>query len=371
MKIKSFIIGSVTVVSLGALMGITLANNKREIESLKEVKTSEDRIAVSVAPVQLRETSTQFELVGKAEAEKEVVVASKSAGEIVSITFKMGDFVSKGAVLAQVDDTYKRLAYENAQINYRKFEEDYEKFQVLRKGEAVSENQLRDMRIGFENAAIQLENAKKQWEDAKIVAPFSGVITSKNTELGAYVNPGTPIVGIADVSSLKVRLAVSEANVYQLRVGREVTVSAGVYPGVTYRGTITGISPQGSSAHTFPVEITIANSDRYPLKAGTYVNASVSMGNTGTALMIPRDAIVSSVKDPSVYVVRGETVELVKITTGSDYSSYLEVIAGVGEGDRVVTNGQINLTDNAKITIIGNQSEEPSFRQANQLASNF
>jgi len=172
-------------------------------------------------------------------------------------------------------------------------------------------------------------------------------------------------VGIADVSNLKVRLAVSEANVYQLRAGKEVIVSANVYPGVTYKGIITSISPQGSGAHTFPVEITIANNDKYPLKAGTYVNASVSLGNSGTALMIPRDAIVSSVKDPSVYIVRGETVELVKITTGSDYNSYLEVVAGINAGDRVVTNGQINLMDGAKITIIGEQAKE------NQLASNF
>ena len=368
MKIKSFIISSVVLVSVVAVMGVTLASNKREIESLKEVKTSDDRVAVSVACVQLRQTGNQLELVGKAEADKEVVVASKSAGEIVLVNFKMGDYVHKGAVLAKVDDAYKRLAYENAQINYRKFEEDYEKFQVLRKGDAVSENQLRDMRIGYENAAIQLENAKKQWDDAKIVAPFSGFITSKNTELGAYVNPGTPIVGIADVSNLKVRLSVSEADVYQLRAGREVMVSAGVYPGVTYQGIITSISPQGSGAHTFPVEITITNSEKNPLKAGTYVNASFQMGHSSETLMIPRDAIVSSVKDPSVYVVRGETVELVKITTGSDYSSYIEVIAGLVAGDHVVTNGQINLMNGTKVSIIGNQDNDYS---NNQLASNF
>jgi len=321
-------------------------------------------VAVSVVSAQLREPANQLELVGKTEAEKMVVVASKSAGEIVRVNFKMGDFVSKGTVLAQVDDAYRRLALENAQLNYDKFKDDYERFQTLRKGDAVSENQLRDMRIGFENVTIQLENARKQWEDAKIVAPFSGVVTSKNTELGAYVNPGTPIVGIADISSLKVRLAVSEANVYQLRQGMEVVVSASVYPGVTYRGTITSISPQGSGAHTYPMEITIANSNnKHPLKAGTYVSVTVSTGNTGTALMIPRDAIVSSVKDPSVYVVRGETVELVRITTGSDYNSYLEVIAGISAGELVVTNGQINLTDGAKINIIGGH--------ANQLASNF
>jgi len=367
---KKFVISSIAVLLVG-LMSLALANNKSEIESRKEVKTSENRVAVSVASAQLFETSNQLELVGMAEPEREVVVASKSAGEIIRINCKVGDMVSKGTVLAQVDDTYKRLAFENSQLTYNKFKDDYERYQVLRKGDAVSENQLRDIRIGFENAAIQLENAKKQWDDAKIVAPFSGVITSKNTELGAYVNPGTPIVGIADVSSLKVRLAVSEANAYQLQAGREVTVTASVYPGVKYRGIITSISPQGSVAHTFPVEITIASCNKNPLKAGTYVNANVNMGNPGMTLMIPRDAIVSSVKDPSVYVVRGETVELMKITTGNDYNSFLEVIAGISEGDQVVTNGQINLTDGARITIIGNQSIEMSYNQENQLAKFF
>jgi RND family efflux transporter MFP subunit len=302
-----------------------------------------------------------------AEPDRGVVLASKSAGEIVRVNFKMGDIVRTGAVLAQVDDTYKRLAYENAQLTYNKLKDDYARFQVLRQGEAVSENQLRDIRIGFENATIQLENAKKQLEDAQIVAPFSGVITSKNTELGAYVNPGTPIAGIADISRLKVRLAVSEGNVYQLREGREVAVSTSIYPGVNYRGIITGISPQGSGSHTFPVEITIANSDKHPLKAGTYVNVRVDMGKTGTALMIPRDAIVSSVKDPSVYVVRDETAELVKITAGSDYNSYLEVTSGVSEGDLVVINGQINLMDGSKVTIIQNRAEN---ELSNKLASN-
>ena len=350
MKRKSVIISTVAIVLFSA-MAWTLANNKKEIDSKKEVKITDNKIAVSVAAAHKRETSGKLELVGMTEADKDVIIASKSAGEIVHTNFKLGDYVSKGSVLAKVDDTYKRLAFENAQLNYNKFKDDHERFQVLRKADAVSENQLRDIKLGLENAAIQLESAKKQWDDTKIIAPFSGVITSKNTETGSYVNVGTPIAGIADVSHLKVLLAVSESNVYQLRKGQEVNISSDVYPDVTYKGSITSISPQGSGAHTFPVEILIANSDKNPLKAGTYVNAYMEIGQKGETLMIPRDAIVSSVKDPSVYVVKGETVELVKINTGNDYNSYLEVISGISEGDEVVVNGQINLTNGAKVVL--------------------
>jgi len=96
----------------------------------------------------------------------------------------------------------------------------------------------------------------------------------------------------------------------------------------------------------------IANSGKNKLKAGTYVNVSVNMGKSGKALMIPRDAIVSSVKDPSVYIIEGQIAKLVKITTGRNFNSNLEVVAGLKESDKVVTNGQINLTDGAKVSVI-------------------
>lgn len=351
MKRKSIVISIVVVVLLCAMVW-TLVNNKKEINSQMVVKTTEGRIAVSVESAQIRETSNHMELVGVTKPEREVVVASETSGKIVQINFKLGDSVNKGTVLAKVDDTYKRLSFETSQVNYDKAKADYERYQVLRQGDAVSEEQMRNLKITLENASIQLENTKKQLDDTKIVAPFSGVITSKNTELGAYVNAGTSIAGIADIVRLKIVLAVSESNVYQLSKGQEVRISTDVYPGVNYIGKISSISPQGSSAHTFPVEISITNDSKNSLKAGTYVNASVDMGESGKALMIPRDAIVSSIKDPSVYVVKNESVHLVKINAGLRYNSYLEVTSGISEGDQVVTNGQINLTDGAKISII-------------------
>ncbi len=353
MKKQTIIISTVVVVILGAMV-FKLMANKKEIDSRKEVKISNTKIGVTVSSAAMRDINNNLEFVGTADADKSVIVGSDVAGKVVQINFKLGDYVNKGTVLAKVDDTYKRLAYENAQINYNKFKEDLARYENLRKGDAVSETQLRDMRVGFENAQIQLENAKKQYDDTRIVAPFSGVITSKNTELGAYLNVGNAVAGMADIAQLKVTLQVSENNVYELRKGQAVSVRADVYPDEVFNGTISNISPQGSNAHTYPVEIMITNSVKNPLKAGTYVKVNVNIGKTGKALMIPRDAIVSSVKDPSVYLVKGETVKLTRINTGHDYGAYLEVMSGLTEGDLVVTNGQINLTDGASVSVIKN-----------------
>ena len=351
MKKKTTIAVLTAVVLLG-IMTMTLASNKKEINKRKEVKTTETNIAVTVASAEMRVTNMDLDLVGTTQAAREVNIASESSGKIVVVNFRMGDYVTQGNVLAIIDDTYKRLAYENAKLNYNKCKDDISRYQALREGDAVSDTQLRDIKLAYENADIQLENAKKQWDDTKIIAPFSGYITSQNTELGAYVNAGTMIAGIADISQLKVVFDVSETNAYELQRGQTVIVTTDVHPEASYKGTISNISPKASSSHTYPVEIMIANNGKDKLKAGTYVKVNVNMSNKEKVLMIPRDAIVSSLKDPSVYLVKNNIAQLMKIGVGRNFDSFIEVVSGLNEGDQVVTNGQINLTGNSKVSVI-------------------
>jgi membrane fusion protein, multidrug efflux system len=350
MNRKSIFIISAVVILLGIITW-TLASNKSVIDSRKKISTIEPIVTVTVASAELKETNGTMELVGTTQAAKEVNVSSESIGKIVQVNFKMGDYVSKGSILAQIDDTYKRLAYETAKLNYDKCKEDISRYQALRKGDAISETQLRDIQLIFDNARIQLENAKKQWDDTKIVAPFSGYITSQSTELGAYLSAGTVIAGIADISELKVVFDVSESNAYQLQQGQKVSVTTNVHPDARYTGTISNISQKASASHTYPVEILIANNGDLKLKAGTYVNVKVNVVQNTKTLMIPRDAIVSSVKDPSVYVVKGNIAQLIKIGIGQNYDSFVEVVTGLNAGDQVVTNGQINLTDKTKVSV--------------------
>ena len=349
---KKTIIASTSVVVLLGLMSWTLASNKNVIDSRKETKAALSDVAVTVASAEMQDTNGNLELVGTAQASKEVNVATESAGKIIQVNFKMGDYVSKGKVLAKIEDTYKRLAYESAKLNYNKCKEDLNRYEALRKGDAISDTQLRDIRLAYESGAIQLENAKKQWDDTKIVAPFSGYITSLNTELGAYLNTGAAIASMVDISVLKVVLDVSESTAYELKQGQGVKITSDVQPDKAFSGQISNIGQKASASHTYPMEIMIPNNGKDKLKAGTYVNVSVNMGKSGKALMIPRDAIVSSVKDPSVYVVNNNKVKLVKISTGRSFNSNLEVVAGLSKGDKVVTNGQINLTDGAKVSAI-------------------
>ena len=250
-------------------------------------------------------------------------------------------------------DTYTRFALENAGINHNKYKEDIRRYETLRADDAVSETQLRDVKVAYESSKVQLEQVGRQLEDACIRAPFGGYITAKDIELGKFVNVSAPIASIADISELKVMLSVTEANVYLLQKGQQVTIITQIYPGVTFTGRIAHISPQGDNAHSYPVEIILPNSTQHPLKSGTYVNVSIDMGKMQPILCVPRDAIVSSVKDPAVYRIENNIAKLVKITTGKDYENMIEVLQGLQEGDQVVVNGQINLMDGAEVMVVG------------------
>lgn len=349
---KKIVITTVVILLLGGLMAWQLMANKQEIDSKKEVKINNQTISVTVADVEKKSIGSSINLTGTTEANQVVKVASKTTGEIVRVNFKLGDYVTKGTVLASVDDTYCKLTLENAKINYEKYKEDVQRYQILREGDAVSETQLRDMKIAFENAKIQLEQAQKQLDDTHMRAPFSGYITSKDVEPGKFVSVSTPIAEIADISELKVVLSVSESNVYNLQKGQQISVNTQIYPGTSFTGKIVHISPKGDNSHSYPIEISLTNSKEHPLKAGTYVEVSIEMDKSQPALYIPRESIISSIKDPSVYRINNDMVELVKLTTGKSYDSYLEVTSGLNEGDKIVTAGQINLMDGAKVAVV-------------------
>jgi RND family efflux transporter MFP subunit len=197
-----------------------------------------------------------------------------------------------------------------------------------------------------------LEQAEKELVNATIKSPISGVITKKHIEQSEYVNIGSPIVTIVDISKLKIKLNVSEANVYQLKSGDKAIITTDVYHGVTFEGNISFISSQGDDSHNYPVEIVISNNPKYPLKSGTFANVMIKLPVAGEALYIPRESLLGSITDAEVYVAENDKAIRKKIIVGNGNDKYIKVLSGLIEGENVIVNGQINLSENKAIKII-------------------
>jgi RND family efflux transporter MFP subunit len=344
----------VAILAVIALVGFRLMNNKKQIDSKKQMPdTTGVQVSVNVAPVQSRVSERNLTLVGTVIANKVIDVKTEVQGTLTNLNFELGDQVRQGQVLARVDAKVKSLAVSTAEQTLANAKQNVERYTNLFKGGAATESQLQQYQLTYDNARNQLEQARKELSNTSVLAPISGIITQKPVETGAFVNMGASIGTVVDVSKLKVQLNVAERDVYALKPGDPVNLTTSVYPGVTFQGKITFISPRGDEAHNYPVEIQLVNQAKNPLKAGTYVDVAFNRKSQAPTLQIPREALVGSIKEAQVYVVAADNVvKLRKITVGADNGAWLEVQEGLKEGEKVVTTGQINLTDNTRVAVI-------------------
>ena len=339
------------VFTLLALIIFRLSTNYKKVNASKDVSTDLAYVSVNVSPVLKMSINDSLHLTGYMEAYSEIDIPAEAQGTIISLNAALGQEKSKGSIIATIDDKLKELAVQTATISVAKLKKDLERYNNLYKGGTATEQQLNDAQNLYDNAEIQLDQAEKQLSDATIKSPISGVITKKQVEEGEYINIGSPVVTIVDISRLRIKLNVSEANVYQLKLNDKATNTTDVYPGVTFEGNISFISSQGDDSHNYPVEIVIPNNLKHPLKSGTFANVLINLPVAAEALYIPRESLLGSITEASVYVAENKKAILKKIIVGKGNDKYIKVISGLKEGEEVIVNGQINLSENKAIKI--------------------
>lgn len=351
MKKTIFILVALVLVSL---IVIRLMSNHEKIKAKKEVKTDLNYVNVTVTKVQTINMDQHLSLVGNLTAFAEIQVSSEIQGTVTSVKTVLGQHVSKNTVLATIDDRIKKLNVTTSQINLDKKQKDFERYKNLYSGGTATEQEQDEARVAYQSAVIELQQAEKELSDATIVSPSSGIITEKHIEKGTYVSIGSPIITMVDISKLKVKLNVSENNIYQLNINDKAKITTSVYPGVTFEGNISFISPKGDDSHNYQVEIVISNSSKHPLKAGTFVKVQISLPVKGNRLCIPREALQGSISEAKVYVAKNNKAVLQSIEIGNGNNDFLEVISGLQESEEVITSGFVNLKEGKPIKVTAN-----------------
>lgn len=346
-KLKYYLISIVVFI----VLVVVLLNNRARLEA----KAKNDKInayPVTVSTVEEKKVSNNLELIGTLVGENDVQVVSEAQGKVTGIYANVGDYKTAGSVIAQLDDELKKSVYQTAEVNFEKSKKDFERYEALYNNKSVSDVQYEQAKLGFYNAQSQYVAAKKDYEDTKITAPISGMITARNIDMGTYVNKNMAVANIVDISKLKVKVGVAEKDVFSLKKGDKVIVTTSVYPGAEFSGVISTISDKGDQAHNYPVEISLNNNKEHPLKSGMFGKVSFKEKSGESRLVVSRDALVGSIKNPQVFVVENGVVHLRNITIGNVYDTNLEVMGGLRSGDKVVVNGQNNLDENTAVYVI-------------------
>lgn len=348
---KNTIISILAILGIGAVFFFILQNNKKKNEEQVAIVAEKNvDIAVRTSVVKSEDITGEFSVSGTFLPNRQAQISAEMGGQLISLNVREGSYVRAGQSIGRlagekvnVNVSSARANLDNAQMALNRYEQAF-------KTGGVTALQLDQARLQVKNARAQLQSAQLTSGDTNIISKVSGIVNQKFVEVGTVVGPGTPIVEVVDISSVKLKVDVDQSLVSQLSNGNTVKVQPDVIEGAI-EGRITFIAPSASGALKFPVEITVPNSFN-KLKAGMYGTAIFNRNGTSNVLTIPREAFVGSVSDNQVFVVRGNTAHLTKIQSGMNYGDKVEVVSGLKAGDLVVTSGQINLTDKAKVRIL-------------------
>ena len=336
---------------------VTLMNNKKQNEADTAIVAQENSsVAVRVATVKTNPVEDTFFANGNFSPDQELEMAAERSGKVISVLVKEGDRVAKGQTIAIIRGDVVNVEAETANANYQNALNDYNRFESAYKTGGVTKQQLDQARINMINAKSRLTQANINVGDTRVKAPFGGIINKKFIEVGAILSamPPTKMFEIVNTSSLKLKVNVSERQVAQLKIGSIVKVKASVFPDKEYTGKVTFIAPKADTSLNFPIEIAIANNPNNEIKAGMYgsVVFGAPEGKQPELMTIPRSAFVGSVSSNQVYVVEKDIAVMKKVVAGKVFGDKVEILSGLNNGDIVVTSGQINLSDNTKVSIV-------------------
>lgn len=357
MKKILLIIGTLGVI---ALILFVLVRNRKKIDEKNKHNVNQTEFPVNAVAVSLLQLTEELQLTGTTIGFNDVMVASETQGRIKSCNIQIGSRVGKGSVMYEVDSELRQAQFNSAQAGLEKAKQDLDRAQSLLRENSGTKAQHEAAVYQMKSMEAQLAIATKQLADTKIVSPISGVVTNKLLDIGAQVNTGVVVANVVDISRLKVKLGVSETDVFKLKRGDKVKVTFDVYAGVETIGTIISIGEKGDESHTYPVEVQVANNSTHPLKAGMFATVYFSNIEKGESLVIPRECVIGSVRSASVFVVEENVVRLKSVVLGESAGGKIEVLSGLRVGESVVSTGQSNLSDGYKVRVVESHSAEVS-----------
>jgi RND family efflux transporter MFP subunit len=349
---KILIWSAVTIAAVVLIMWKLGANkkaNEAKTEFVKESNAGE--VPVLVEKVAKSDFSQGFLANGNFTPFRELTYLAETSGRITRLLVDEGSVVKQGQAIAYVDGEILSTDLQAAKTNLEQLRVDKERYEAAFKTGGVTKKQVDDATLQYELSRTKFAAASRRVSDTYIKAPISGVINKKYIEQGSYLASGNKMFDIVDVSRLKLAVSVPEMQVVNLKEGDKVRVTSSVFPEVNYEGRVSFIAAKGDNTLNYPVEMEVTNNTGKPLRAGMYGTAHFEMKDAIPAILVPRTAFVGGVNSNQVYVLDNNTAKIRKVVAGRIYGDKVEIREGLNEGEIVITSGQINLIDGAKVTV--------------------
>lgn len=353
-KIGLLLITVAAIASVSYKLNDVKRNKKEEIEMVNKAKSE---IPVTTVTVTRTSAVQQISYPGTFEPLHEVTILSEAQGKVTAFSMEEGMFVAEGKVIATVENEILSYQMETAEAAYRKAENDLQRFTRLSPGDAVSTQQLEEVKLGYQQAKSNYLIIKKQYDNTFIKAPVSGNISRRYIERGSFIAPGNPVAELMDTRKMKFNSWFSARDLVYVKTGEEVIIETDLYPGVVFNGVIKLVGMKPDESKRYRVQAEIVNNADKPLVSGTGGILSIQKTMNEKQLIIPRNCILGSVNDPAVFVVENGIAIRKKIVVDRIINSQAIVADGLNEGEAVVLSGQINLDDHTKVRVTNSENK--------------
>lgn len=334
---------NLTFIAIAAAMLVSCGSSDKNAEQAATVQATKPNVKIATVTTEAVEQLEEFTTTVEAEVKNNII--PNSPLRIERILVEVGDYVRKGQKLVQLDASnldQLKLQYENQLVDFKRVEELY-KVGGTSKAE-------------YDNAKTQIEVSKRQLdnrlENTVLVSPINGVVSARNYDNGDMYG-GTPILVVEQISPVKMKINISESRYAQTNRGLDVKLNFATYGEQEFDGKISIVYPTIDPAtHTFPVEITLANSDM-KVRPGMYGKAIVNFG-TKEHVVVPDAAVVKQAGSGDYYVYTYENgkVKNNKVTLGRRMDNRYELISGIETGSQVVVAGQNAISDGMEVEVI-------------------
>ena len=297
-----------------------------------------------------------FDAVATISSVNGATLSAQEAGKVVKINFESGTPVQVGAVLVEIDSSVERAQLTGAIASQARQKKAFDRAIQLRQTNAISIDQYDSTVASYDQAVSQVESLKASIERKKIISPIDGKAGIRLINVGDYVTAGQAVVPVYSLQNIYVNFSVPQQYLGKIHVGEIVTISSDTTAGKTFPGKINALNPNVSeTTRNASVQATVENPEEL-LRPGMFVNCSIALDQSNSAIAVPITSINSAPYGDSVFIVeKGEndtqTVRQQFIKVGSKRGDLIQIISGVKPGEVVVTSGLFKLRPGATIQV--------------------
>lgn len=334
--------------------------------SKKEEKAVKEKVVnVRTATVEKRSLKPFIESVGTLKPGEEVMVSSQIDGILKELLVREGSIVSKGMLLARIDDTDYRLELSRAEAAMRQTEAnlanlkvEFERKDALYKEALISRQQYDDVvtrRLLAEGevdrARGALDLARERLTKTRIHAPMAGAVREKRVTPGDYIRNGTLLLQLTLNNPVKLSFSVTEKDMSRLKPEQECLFKVDAYPDREFKGALSVIYPNlEERTRSLQAEALVPNPHML-LKPGLFARVTIYTGAAADKVIVPVTALLYENDKVKTFVVEQDKARERFVRLGGKYGEYMEIVEGLKGGEQLIVVGQNNLAEGVKVNV--------------------